>query len=360
MSQSHHIPMASNLVARVLIALVLLIGIYFFHQFLVPVLGALIIVFASWRLYEKLLIRCRGKTWLAATLSTLLVVLVIILPLIALISSALQELREGLNWLYASNQVGVPAPLWVERLPLVGSELAPLWNEYLNHPQAISELSQLVGLGQLANISRVILSFGRQIFAAALGVVFMVITLFFLYKDGFSLVQQIDKVGERVMPERWYRFSRVAPTMVSATITGMTSIAIGEGIVLGCAYAIAGAPSPVTLGVITGFMALIPGGAPLSMSIVSLYLVGSGHSTAGLLLFLWGCLELFVVDKTIRPRLVGGPAKLPFLPTLFGLVGGVETMGLVGLFIGPVIMAFLVTLWREWVSYSEETTLSTP
>ena len=59
--------------------------------------------------------------------------------------------------------------------------------------------------------------------------------------------------------------------------------------------------------------------------------------------------ELFIVDKTLRPKLVGGPIKLPFLPTFFGLIGGVKTMGFVGLFLGPVLMALLVSLWREWV-----------
>jgi predicted PurR-regulated permease PerM len=120
-------------------------------------------------------------------------------------------------------------------------------------------------------------------------------------------------------------------------------------VVLGVAYWIAGVPSPVLLGVITGFMAMVPGGAPLSFTLVSLYLVGSGHATAGLLLFAWGSVELFIVDKTLRPRLVGGPVKLPFLPTFFGLVGGVKMMGLVGLFVGPVLMALLVAIWREWV-----------
>ena len=80
-----------------------------------------------------------------------------------------------------------------------------------------------------------------------------------------------------------------------------------------------------------------------------MYLVGSGQAVAGLALFLWGAIELFIVDKTLRPRLVGGPVKLPFLPTFFGLVGGVQTMGIVGLFLGPVLMALLVAIWREWV-----------
>jgi predicted PurR-regulated permease PerM len=141
----------------------------------------------------------------------------------------------------------------------------------------------------------------------------------------------------------------VVPATISSTVTGMTIIAIGEGIVLGIAYALAGAPSPVLLGVITGVAAMIPGGAPLSFTLVSIYLVASGSVVPGIALFVWGSVELFIVDKTLRPKLVGGPIKLPFLPTFFGLVGGVKTMGFVGLFVGPVLMALLVSMWREWI-----------
>jgi predicted PurR-regulated permease PerM len=96
-------------------------------------------------------------------------------------------------------------------------------------------------------------------------------------------------------------------------------------------------------------MALVPGGAPLSFSLVSVYLLASGSHIAGIGLFVWGTVELFIVDKTLRPKLVGGPIKLPFLPTFFGLIGGVKTMGFLGLFIGPVLMALLVAIWREWM-----------
>ena len=182
-----------------------------------------------------------------------------------------------------------------------------------------------------------------------LTLLFMLITLFFLYKDGESLTRQLDVVGERTLPLRWKRFSRVVPATVSSTVIGMTVIAVGEGLVLGVAYWIAGVPSPAAFGVLTGFLALIPGGAPVIFSLISLYLVGSGALAAGLGLFAWGSIELFIVDKTIRPRLVGGPVKLPFLPTFFGLIGGVKTMGIIGLFVGPVLMALLVSIWREWL-----------
>ncbi|MGL4673792.1 MAG: AI-2E family transporter, partial [Wohlfahrtiimonas sp.] len=155
--------------------------------------------------------------------------------------------------------------------------------------------------------------------------------------------------------ERWERMSGVIPIMIRSTVMGMMIIAIGEGIVFGIIYWLVGIPSStaLTLAIITGIFALIPGGAPLSMTMVSLYLVGSGTVTQGLILFSWGTCQLFIVDKTIRPRLVGGPAKLPFLPTFFGLVGGLQTMGLLGLFIGPVLMALILVIWREWV-YDEE------
>src|SRR5690606_26906838 len=87
---------------------------------------------------------------------------------------------------------------------------------------------------------------------------------------------------------------------------------------------------------------------------VSIYLALSGNIVAAIGLMAWGTTELFIVDKTLRPRLVGGPIKLPFLPTFFGLIGGVATMGFVGLFVGPVLMALLVAIWSEWVRSIEQ------
>lgn len=208
---------------------------------------------------------------------------------------------------------------------------------------------QLISGANIGTIYRGLLVVGSSAFHSFLTLLFMLIALFFVYRDGERIVAQVDIVGERILPGRWERVSRLVPLTISSTVTGMTIIAVGEGIVLGLAYWIAGVPSPVTLGIITGFMALIPGGAPLSFTLVSIYLVASGSTIAGVGLLAWGTVELFIVDKTLRPRLVGGPIKLPFLPTFFGLIGGVKTMGMLGLFVGPVLMAILVAIWREWL-----------
>lgn len=340
--------------ARWLLLLVVLAGIYFFYGFAVPVLAALVIGFASWPLYRDVLTMTQGDTRWGASIALLCLLFFLIVPIIIAVGYALDEIKVWLRWAFEANKVGAAVPHWIASLPFAGEWLAEQWTSHLGQPGKIGELIQIVSGANIGNIYRAVMAAGGGAFHLLLTLLFMLIALFFVYKDGAAFAAQVDIIGERILPTRWERISRVVPATISSTVTGMTLIAIGEGIVLGIAYWIAGVPSPVTLGVITGVMALIPGGAPLSFSLVSFYLVASGHMIEGIGLFVWGTVELFIVDKTLRPRLVGGPIKLPFLPTFFGLVGGVKTMGFLGLFLGPVLMALLVAIWREWVNEVSE------
>ncbi len=347
-------PLPVSPAVRWMVLLLLLAGVYFFHGFVVPVLAALVIGFASWPLYRKLVVFCGGRTALSASLALCVVLLVLVIPSALLLAYVVGELRAPILWLEEANRHGVAVPKWLGDVPFVGEALAEEWARNLAEPKVLGEIVQLVSGQNIASISRWVLAVGTGTLGALLNVVFILITLFFIYKDGSAMVAQLDKIGERLLPARWQHFSRVVPATVSSTVTGMTLIAIGEGIVLGIAYKIAGVPSAFILGVITGFMALIPGGAPTAFTLVSIYLVSTGNVVAGIALFAWGSIELFIVDKTLRPKLVGGPIRLPFLPTFFGLIGGVKTMGLVGVFVGPVLMALLVAVWREWIRALDE------
>jgi predicted PurR-regulated permease PerM len=343
--------------ARWLLVFVLLAGVYFFHGFLVPVLAALVIGFASWPIYRRLLGAIGGNRTIGATIAIIAVISFIVAPISLAAVYAVDEVHNWAVWTIETNAAGAPVPVWLTQIPGLGVWLGVQWGKYVGHPGALGELVQLVSGSNIGNIYRGVLVVGASAFQSMLTLLFMLITLFFVYRDGEKLVTQLDHLGERILPMRWERVSRIVPLTISSTVTGMGIIAIGEGIVLGIAYWMAGVPSPVTLGIITGIMALIPGGAPLCFTLVSIYLVASGSPVAGAALFIWGTVELFIVDKTLRPRLVGGPIKLPFLPTFFGLVGGVKTMGFLGLFVGPVLMALLVSIWREWL---REVTTPTP
>ncbi|MBW9063524.1 AI-2E family transporter [Rhizobium herbae] len=335
--------------ARWLLVFILLAGVYFFHGFLVPVLAALVIGFASWPIYRRLLAAIGGNRTLGATIAIIAVISFIVAPISLAAVYAVDEVRDWVDWTTATNKFGAPVPVWLTQIPGAGVWLGAQWAKYVGHPGAVGELVQLVSGSNIGSIYRGVLVVGASAFQSLLTLLFMLITLFFVYRDGEKLLVQLDRLGERILPMRWERVSRIVPLTISSTVTGMGIIAIGEGIVLGVAYWLAGVPSPVTLGIITGIMALIPGGAPLCFTLVSVYLFASGSPFAAAALFAWGTIELFIVDKTLRPRLVGGPISLPFLPTFFGLVGGVKTMGFLGLFVGPVLMALLVAIWREWL-----------
>ncbi len=346
--------------ARWLLFAILAASIYFFYGFIVPVLAASVIAVASWRLRERAIHRMGMGRTTAASVMVLTLVCFLVVPIVLALIYAVRELRVAINWAIRVNTTGAPTPEWLADLPQIGDWLNEQWLSHIGRPGAIAEYVQIISGQNIGTIYRAALTTGSIAFNLALSLVFMLITLFILYREGDRLVAQIDRIGSRILPGRWDRLSRVVPATISSTVTGMTLIAIGEGVILGVAYWIAGVPSPVTFGVITGFMALIPGGAPLSFTLVSAYLVASGSPFEGVALFLWGSVELFIVDKTIRPTLVGGPVRLPFLPTFFGLIGGVKTMGIVGLFVGPVLMAILVSIWREWQRELAQDELSPP
>lgn len=335
--------------ARWIIFLILAACVYFFHDFLVPVLAALIIGFASWPLYQRVLALFGGNRTYAASAMIVGVVIFLVVPTLYGATYLVHEVQVLLEWAIVTNREGAPPPDWFGSIPLVGDWLIEQWSLHVGRPGAIAEMVGAFGGANIGNIYRSVLAVGAGTLNFLLNMLFMVVALLFIYRDGAYIAAQIDRFGEQIFPTRWSRISRIVPATISSTVTGMTLIAIGEGIVLGIAYWLAGAPSPILLGVLTGVAAMIPGGAPLSFTLVSVYLVASGSVFEGIALLAWGSIELFIVDKTLRPKLVGGPIKLPFLPTFFGLIGGVKTMGFVGLFLGPVLMALLVSIWREWV-----------
>jgi predicted PurR-regulated permease PerM len=254
--------------ARWLLVLVVTSGIYFFHGFIAPVLAALVIGFASWPLYKKFLNLINGRRTLGASIAIAFIVSFIVGPISMALSYAIAELGTWVKWLMKVNKDGAETPAWIANLPSIGPNLSEIWNLHLGQPGAFNELGAIFG-SNIGNISKTVLAAGGTAFSLILSLVFMLITLFFVYRNGASIAAQVNKVGEFVLPGKWERFSGVVPATISSTVTGMTVIAIGEGIVLGIAYWIAGAPSPITLGVVTAFMALIPGGAPLSFTMVS-------------------------------------------------------------------------------------------
>lgn len=329
------------------VALVILL-----QHFLGALAWAGLLAVITWPLHERLL--QRGWSRLASA-STLLTVLVISFlgPSIFLFNTLSSELATVERLLGQINQTGVPVPHWLSRLPLVAEPAIKWWQENLAQPGGLSTLIQASAGDFVPFLTGTARTLGSTILTNALYLFLALLTLFILYLHGPAVAHYVDHAGERLIPKHYAVIRRLLPLSVRGTALGLCSVAILEGVVLGIAYWLAGAPAPVLLGVITGYLALIPGGAPLAFSSVSLFLLGQGHPGAAMGLFFWGAFELFLVDKFLRPKLIGQSVNLPFLAVLFGLLGGVSTLGVIGLFVGPFMMAVL--FW--WLRGGHEETI---
>ena len=309
-------------------------------HFLGSLAWAALLAVITWPLHEGLIRRGWSR---GASATALLVAIIVsfVAPSIFLFHTLSNELSTVERLLGQINSTGVPAPEWLSRLPFVANLALEWWQEHLAVPGGLNTLIQTTAGDLLPHLTSTVGTLGPTILANALYLFLSLLTLFVLYVEGPAVVHHVDHAGDRLIPKHYAVLRRLLPLSVRGTALGLCSVAVLEGVVLGIAYAIAGAPAPVILGVITGYLALIPGGAPLSFTSVSLLLLGQGHAGAALGLFLWGAFELFLVDKFVRPKLIGHRVNLPFLAVLFGLLGGVSTLGVLGLFVGPFMMAVL-------------------
>jgi predicted PurR-regulated permease PerM len=145
---------------------------------------------------------------------------------------------------------------------------------------------------------------------------------------------------------------------VRAAVNGLVLVGLGEGALLAVAYALAGVPHPVLLGALTAILSMLPLGAPLVFGLGAVFLFAQSQAVTAVSLLVFGFLVVFLADHVVRPYFIGSGVRLPFLWVLLGILGGLQAFGLLGLFLGPAVMAALVEMWREWAGADETPAMS--
>ena len=201
---------------------------------------------------------------------------------------------------------------------------------------------RLTGTSSTHHLKDIALSAVHRIAAFA----FSLVMLFFVYRDGRSFGSALLRLIRYGCGEAWATRVADAPQVVRATVDGLVLVGIGVGVLVGMAGWIAGFPSPVMLVVLTAAAAVVPFAAPIVFGAASLWLMATGAIIQGIALFTWSAAVMFIADHVVRPKIIGDGARLPFWAVLFGVLGGVETFGLIGLFLGPIAMALLAEWWR--------------
>ncbi len=335
---------------------VLLFGLFFIliylgfdilKYFIVPVLWACIIAYMTWPMYKRIQKMCgENRPTSSASLMISLVILVVGLPLtfgIFILQHEGRNLYFDLQRQFSSGHLTIPD--FIRDLPIVGKEISRTVREINADP---TSLAQTIGVwiqGHL-NYGKFVLN---EITKNIIKLCFAVMTLFFFYRDGTTIVHQVSKALEKIIGPRIHHYVDTISETTRAVVYGVGLTAVAQAILAGVSYFVADVPNPMVLTIVTFLLALIPFGTPVAYTSVALWLLSKGHMVEAIGIMAWGVCIVSTSDNVIRPLVISGATKIPFLLIMFGVLGGLASFGLVGLFIGPVILAILLAIWREWL-----------
>ena len=326
-----------------------LLGGWVLRHFLPALCWAVVLAIATGSLYDRWLHRFQGKRrdlWAALTFTTF-VGIALIVPLVYGGVIAVREAITLARTYADTTQNQLTLPDWINHLPWLRDWIQDFWAERF-HSNAS---------GAAVVHSRVLLpewtrTLGLQVARRVSTLAFTLLTLFFVYLHRPHLSASVRRAASRVFGPSVQPLLTGMVAAIRATVDGVVLVAVAEGAVMAVVYAVAGAPHPILFGVVTGVFAMIPFAAPIAFGVVAIILANQGAVIAAFIVAGIGLLVLFIADHFVRPVIIGEGAKLPFLWVLLGILGGVESFGLVGIFLGPALMAALISIWRNWSSSS--------
>ncbi|MBP6763053.1 MAG: AI-2E family transporter [Thauera sp.] len=341
---------ARRVILGILLGGLLVLSYAVLQPFIVPVAWAGIIAYATWPLYRRLRASMRRYPTLAALLMTLMLTAALVLPALWLASLLRTELGTAISTVTGAIRAGTLAlPDFIRNLPWAGDALQRLLEQLTGDPENFgTQMNTWVRQG-LDQAVALIGDVGRN--AAKLG--FALITVFFFYRDGDKVLRQVQKVLRRFLGERVDGYLVAVGSMTKAVVWGLVATALAQGVVAGLGYWWAGVAAPILLSAVTALIAMIPFGTPFAWGSIGIWLLISGDTVGGIGLLLWGALVVSWVDNLVRPLVISNATRIPFVLVMFGVLGGLAAFGLVGLFLGPVVLAVLMAVWREWMEESE-------
>lgn len=312
------------------------------RPFLEPAFMALVLAIIFRPLHAGLRRRIRSRN-AAALLSTLCVLLMIIVPAFLLSAALRSELTAVYQSLTSSG--AQEGGLIARSLQLVEKTLMALGGYvHLPHGDLRAELS-----GRLQQFISFLLShvadFASSVTSFVVAAVVTFFTLFYVFRDGRALWRRVV-VLIPLSTVQLKRLTNGVSNSITASLNGGLAVAVAQGALLGVAFWVLGLPSPVLWGMITGFCSLIPlVGTSLVWLPSSIILIVVGHPMKGMILLAWGAGAVSTVDNVIRPLVISDKMQFHPLYVFFALLGGVQAFGVIGLFVGPVVLALAQSLF---------------
>ncbi len=340
-----------QLIPGILLAGLLWLGFMVLREFLLTLTWALIIAYVVWPPYRYLRHKLKGKATLSAAVMTAIIAAVIFLTVYWLVAMLQDELKIAYQTLVSGfGQDTYRLPDFIRRIPWLGST-AQEWLDRLTDDRA-AVAAQFANWAQqwTGELATFLGSIGRYLMK--LGVI--LVTVFFCFRDGDEAVRQLHQGLVRFLGKYQHVYLQAAGHTTRAVVYGLVLAALGQGMLAGLGYYVVGVKAPVLLGAVTALLALVPMGATLVWMPISIMLMLTAQPWQGVGLLLWGFLAVSTVDNVIRPLVISGAGRIPFLVVLFGVLGGLTAFGAIGLFLGPVILAVLLSVWQAWLKLQNQ------
>src|SRR6195256_2534168 len=333
--------------------LLVLLALWVASDFLSAMVWAAVIAITTWPVYIRFatLISDDRSPVLAPLLFTLLTVLVLVVPIILTVHQITQGSDAFVLWVTKLRQDGIRVPGWVAQLPIAGEYLDGWWQANLSNPRAVVEWLRGVNM---ENVTAWTSALGGELLHRLFLFLITLMALFLVFREGAWLGDRVLDTIDRLLGDPGERLASKVADAIRGMVNGTVAVAVAEAAIIGIGFVLAGVPHPLLFAVVTMAFAMLPFGAWAAFTAAALVLLFHGGSLlAAAVVFSFGATVMLIGDNFVQPALVGGRARLPFLLALIGIFGGLRTFGLIGLFLGPVIMTALLTVLREWVGIED-------
>ena len=315
-----------------------------------PFLGALIwatmIVVATWPLMLATQARLRGHRGVAVAIMTLVLLLVFIVPVSLAVGTIAGNAGTITGWAKALTASGIPeAPAWLAKLPFVGDKLMAEWNAYA--AAGVAGIAERIApyaapatqwfVGEIGSVGGAILQFLLTVVISAV-----------LYGNGEAAADAVLRFGARLAGDRGRGAVRLAGQAIRGVALGVVVTALLQSVLGGIGLAVTGVPFAALLTAVMFMLCLAQLGPILVLAPAVIWMYWKGDTTWATVLLLW-TLVVGTMDNFVRPWLIKKGADLPLLLIFAGVIGGMLSLGLVGIFVGPVILAVTYTLLEAWI-----------
>jgi predicted PurR-regulated permease PerM len=337
-----------------LIAVLIGASFWVLRPFLLATIWAAMIVVATWPLMLNVQAALRRRTF-AVIVMTGAMLLIFVVPLLLAIQAIVDNIDTITDWVSTLPGLRIPLPPdWISRIPLVGAKIAERWTD-VSTAGTSELLSRLHPF--LNDAAKWLAGAAGSVGVLALEFLLTVIIAAIMYANGETARDGLIRFGRRLAGERGERVVKLAGQAIRAVALGVVVTALLQTVLAGVGLFVAGVPFAGLLTAVTLLLCIAQIGPVVVLAPAVIWLYWSGDTVWGTVLLVWS-IAVGPLDNILRPILIRKGADLPLLLIFAGVIGGLIAFGIVGLFVGPVVLAVTYTLLEEWVREQDAVALS--